>query len=156
MRTIHLSAQNRNPGGKNVYRARQTERPGWRPRRGSQRRLAQDIAASIRQHRAAGDTRWIQPHEFTPNPETQALVQQLLDADAQVEAEAESPTELGVEARDETQDTVITECHGEDHVILCDVPMTMDEAIALVERIERRDKTKFVIFQPDRAVGLYR
>ncbi len=57
---------------------------------------------------------------------------------------------------DETQDTVITECHGEDHVILCDEPMTMDEAIALVERIERRDRTKFVIFRQDRIVGLYR
>ncbi|ETX03710.1 MAG: hypothetical protein ETSY1_46415 (plasmid) [Candidatus Entotheonella factor] len=58
--------------------------------------------------------------------------------------------------RNETTDTLITEYHDEGHVVLFDDQMTMDEAIALVERIHHCDKTKFVIFQPDRTVGLYR
>ena len=58
--------------------------------------------------------------------------------------------------RDETQDTVITECHGDSYCILFDDEMTMEEAIALVESIPSRSQTKFVIFQADRAVGLYR
>ncbi len=83
VQTISETTAARNPRGKNVYRTRQTERAGWHPRKGSQRQLAQDIAASIRQHRANGDARWIQPHEFTPNLDTQAIVQQLLAADSQ-------------------------------------------------------------------------
>lgn len=49
-------------------------------RRRSPLALAKDIAASIRQHEALGDYRT--PAHYTPNPETQALVQQLLAAEA--------------------------------------------------------------------------
>lgn len=63
---------------------------------------------------------------------------------------------LNTTIRNETQDTVITECHDENFVVLFDEQMTMEEAIALVERIPRRSQTKFVIFQLDRSVGLYR
>lgn len=58
--------------------------------------------------------------------------------------------------QDETTHTLITECHGDRYEVLLDDQMTMDEAIALVERIESRNKTKFIIFQADRTVGLYR
>lgn len=58
--------------------------------------------------------------------------------------------------RDETTDTVITELHDQGHIILSDEPMTMAQAIAHVEGTERRHKTRFVIFQADRVVGLYR
>ena len=71
----------RNPGSKSDRRSHQCARPGWRPPRGSDQQLAADIADSIRQHRAAGDTRWTQPHEFTANAHVQALVRQLLAAD---------------------------------------------------------------------------
>ncbi len=78
MQTIH-----RSPRSVNDRRSHQTARPGWRPRRRSPQALAADIAASIREHRAAGHTRYIEPHEFTPDAETQVLVLQLLAADAQ-------------------------------------------------------------------------
>ncbi len=64
----------------NDRRSHQRARPGWRPRRTSQRQLAQDIAESILEHRELGDTRYIQPHEFTANPIVQAMVLQLLAA----------------------------------------------------------------------------
>jgi hypothetical protein len=70
----------RNPRSVNDRRAHQCARPGWRPRKRTQHQLARDVAASIRQHRAAGDARWTQPSEFTPDGETQALVCQLLAA----------------------------------------------------------------------------
>ncbi len=73
----------RNPRSVNDRRSHQCARPGWRPRKTSRSQLAADIAASIREHRAAGHTRYIEPHEFTPDAETQALVLQLLAADAQ-------------------------------------------------------------------------
>ncbi len=63
-------------------RSHQCARPGWRPRQRTPHQLARDIAESIRQHRAAGDAHGTQPSDFTPDAETQALVQQLLDADA--------------------------------------------------------------------------
>ena len=63
---------------------------------------------------------------------------------------------IEVAIRDEAQDTVITECHDESYFVLFDELMTMEEAIALVEGIPRRSQTKFVIFQADRIVGLYR
>ncbi|ETW93841.1 MAG: hypothetical protein ETSY1_37470 [Candidatus Entotheonella factor] len=63
----------------NDRRSHQTARAGWRPRQTSPRQLAADIANSIRQHRAAGDACWVQPHEFTPNPDIQAMVQALLN-----------------------------------------------------------------------------
>ncbi len=47
METLHLSSPNGKPRGKNVYRARQTDRPGWRPRQVSDRKLASHIAISI-------------------------------------------------------------------------------------------------------------
>lgn len=78
MQTIH-----HRPHSVNDRRAHQCARPGWRPRQGTPHQLAQDIADSIRQHRANGDTHWTQPHEFTTSAETQALVLQLLAADAQ-------------------------------------------------------------------------
>jgi hypothetical protein len=71
----------RNPRSVNDRRSHQCARPGWRPRKRTPRQLARDIAASIRQHRAAGDAHGTQPGDFTPDAETQALVQQLLDAD---------------------------------------------------------------------------
>ena len=76
MQTIHHHSRSVND-----RRSYQCARPGWRPRQRTPHQLARDIAESIRQHRAAGDARWIQPEEFTPNAEMQALVQQLLDAD---------------------------------------------------------------------------
>ncbi|PON16418.1 hypothetical protein C2W62_18555 [Candidatus Entotheonella serta] len=78
MKTLHLCRRSVNNRS-----SHQTARPGWRPRKCSPRQLAQDIAASIRKHRAAGHTHYIHPHEFTPNPETQAHVLQLLAADAE-------------------------------------------------------------------------
>lgn len=69
--------------GNNVYRGCRTERAGWKPRARSPQQLAADIAASIRQPRAAGDSRFTTPHEFTPNAQTQALVHQLLATDLQ-------------------------------------------------------------------------
>ena len=77
MQTIHQS-----PRSVNDRRSHQCTRPGWRPRKCTPRQQAEIIAKSIRQHRAAGDTRWTQPSEFTPDDETQALVWQLLAADA--------------------------------------------------------------------------
>jgi hypothetical protein len=71
-----------NPRSVNDRRSHQCARPGWQPRKHTPRQLARDIAESIRQHRAAGDSHGTQPSEFTPDAETQALVQQLLDADA--------------------------------------------------------------------------
>jgi hypothetical protein len=72
--------QPRNPRSVNDRRAHQCARPGWRPRKRTRRQLARDVAASIRQHRAAGDARWTQPSEFTLEAETQDLVCQLLAA----------------------------------------------------------------------------
>ena len=67
----------------NDRRSHQCARPGWRPRRGSRLQLARDIADAIRRHRDAGDARYTEPHEFTPNAETQAMVLNLLNATAQ-------------------------------------------------------------------------
>ena len=72
----------RNPRSVNDRRSHQCARPGWRPRQRTPRQLARDIAESIRQHRAAGDAHGTQPSDFTPDAETQALVQQLLATDA--------------------------------------------------------------------------
>jgi hypothetical protein len=72
----------RNPRSVNDRRSHQCARTSWRPRKRTPHQQAQIIASSIRQHRAAGDTRWTQPSEFTPDTETQALVWQLLAADA--------------------------------------------------------------------------
>lgn len=77
MQTIH-----HRPRSVNDRRSHQCARPGWRPRRGSQRQLAADIADSIRQHRAAGHTRWVQPEEFTQHADVLALIDELLAADA--------------------------------------------------------------------------
>jgi hypothetical protein len=74
--------QPRNSRSVNDRRAHQCARPGRRPRKRTRRQLARDVAASIRQHRAAGDARWTQPSEFTPDAETQDLVCQLLAANA--------------------------------------------------------------------------
>ena len=71
-----------NPRSVNDRRSHQCARPGWRPRQCTPHQLACDIAESIRQHRAAGDAHGTRPSEFTPDAETQALVRQLLAADA--------------------------------------------------------------------------
>ena len=76
------STPDRKPRSVNDRRSHQCARPGWRPRKRTPRQLARDIAESIRQHRAAGDTRGTQPSDFTPDAETQALVRQLLATDA--------------------------------------------------------------------------
>ena len=110
------------------------------------------IAASIRQHREGGDTRYTEPHEFTPNPDVLALVRQLLGADAPPAGDAA----LDAASHEETQPTVITECHDGGHVIVFEDDLSMAEAIAVVERIVGRHKTRFVIFQPDYTVSLYR
>jgi hypothetical protein len=78
MQTIHQT-----PRSVNDRRSHQCARPGWRPRKRTSHQQAKTIADAIRQHRAIGDARWTQPSEFTPDAETQALVQQLLAADAQ-------------------------------------------------------------------------
>jgi hypothetical protein len=75
----------------NDRRWHQCTRPGWRPRKRPPRQLARDIAESIRQHRAAGDARWTQPCEFTPDPEVQVLVQQLLATDAAPQQWGDTP-----------------------------------------------------------------
>ena len=84
MNTITETAPTRNLHSVNDRRSHQCARPGWRLRRGSRRQLATDIADAIRRHRSAGDVRYTEPHDFTPNAETQAMVQQLLNADAQL------------------------------------------------------------------------
>ena len=66
--TVHHSVSSRTNA--------QTSRPGWRPRQGSPAQLARDIAASIRQHRAAGRPAAIA--NYTTNPITIALVEQEL------------------------------------------------------------------------------
>ena len=76
------STPTRNPRSVNDRRSHQCARPGWRPRQRTPHQLACDIAKSIRQHRAVGDARWTQPKEFTTDVETQAIVWQLLAADA--------------------------------------------------------------------------
>jgi hypothetical protein len=76
------TAPNRNPHSASDRRSHQCARPGWRPRKRTTRPQAEIIAESIRQHRVASDARWTQPSEFTPDAETQALVLQLLAADA--------------------------------------------------------------------------
>ncbi len=63
---------------------------------------------------------------------------------------------LNVPIRDETQPTVIAEGCDDAYVVLVDEPMTMAEAMATVKRIQSRAKTKFVIYQPDSTVWLYR
>lgn len=78
MQTIHHRRR-----AVNDRRSHQCSRVGWKPRRGTDHQLAADITASIRRHRAAGHSRWTQPHEFTGNAAVQALVTQLLAADAQ-------------------------------------------------------------------------
>ena len=82
MQNIAETILDRNPRSVNDRRSHQCARPGWRPRKRTPYQLARDIAEAIRQHRAAGDKRWTQPSEFTPDAETQALVWQLLAADA--------------------------------------------------------------------------
>ena len=77
MPTIHHHSRSVND-----RRSHQCARSGWRPRKRTSRQLARDIAESIRQHRSAGDARWTQPSEFTPDAEIQILVRQLLAADA--------------------------------------------------------------------------
>ena len=66
--TVHHSVSSRTSA--------QTSRPGWRPRKSSPAQLARDIAASIRQHRAAGRPAAIA--NYTTNPITIALVEQEL------------------------------------------------------------------------------
>jgi hypothetical protein len=82
MQNIAETTHTRNPRSVNDRRSHQCARPGWRPRKRTPHQLARDIAESIRQHRAAGDARWTEPSDFTPDAETQTLVRQLLDADA--------------------------------------------------------------------------
>lgn len=82
MQNIAETAGTRNPRSVNNRRSHQCARSGWRPRRRTSPQLARDIAESIRQHRAAGDAYGVEPSDFTPDVETQALVQQILDADA--------------------------------------------------------------------------
>ena len=82
MQNIAQTTPTGKPRGVNDRRSHQCARPGWRPRRRTPHQLARDIAESIRQHRAAGDARWIQPQEFTPDVEMQALVRQLLAVNA--------------------------------------------------------------------------
>ncbi|ETW95410.1 MAG: hypothetical protein ETSY1_30750 [Candidatus Entotheonella factor] len=73
MRTIHHRRRS-----VNAPCSHQSASLGWNRR--SKRDLAQDIADSIRQHNALGEHRI--PEHYTPNPETQARVLQLLAADA--------------------------------------------------------------------------
>jgi hypothetical protein len=82
MQNIAETTPARNPRSVNNRRSHQCARPGWRPRRRTPRQIARDIAESICQHRAAGDTRGIEPCDFTPDAKTQALVAQLLATDA--------------------------------------------------------------------------
>jgi hypothetical protein len=82
MQNITQTTPTRNPRSVNDRRSHQCARPGWRPRQRTPRQLARDIVESIRQHRAAGDARGIEPSEFTPDTETQALVRQFLAVDA--------------------------------------------------------------------------
>ena len=56
----------------------QTARPGWRPRQQRPQALAQAIVASIRQHQARGIPR--RPEQYTTNPVTLRLVEELLKA----------------------------------------------------------------------------
>jgi hypothetical protein len=56
----------------------QTSRRGWKPRKTSDKKLANDIAASIREHRAQGVIR--NPDHYTERSEIIALVNQLLSA----------------------------------------------------------------------------
>lgn len=81
MQNIAETNSTRNPRSVNDRRSHQCARPGWRPRQRTLHQLARDIAESIRQHRAAGDAHGIEPIDFTPDAETQALVQQLLATD---------------------------------------------------------------------------
>jgi hypothetical protein len=83
MQNIAETTPARNPRSVNDRRSYQCARTGWRPRKRTPRQLAQDIAESIRQHRAAGDAHGTQPSDFTPDAETQALVRQLLATDVQ-------------------------------------------------------------------------
>ena len=62
--TVHHSVSSRTNA--------QTSRPGWRPRKGTKRQLARDIAASLQEHRAAGRVRCIS--DYTTCPLTIALV----------------------------------------------------------------------------------
>jgi hypothetical protein len=82
MQNIAETTPARNPRSVNDRRSHQCARSGWRPRKRTPPQLARDIAESIRQHRAAGDARWTQPGDFTPDTEMQALVRQLLATDA--------------------------------------------------------------------------
>ncbi len=66
--TVHHSVSSRTNA--------QTSRPGWRPRQGNPAQLARDIAASIRQHWAAG--RPASVSNYTANPITIALVEKEL------------------------------------------------------------------------------
>ena len=82
MQNISETIPARNSRSVNDRRSHQCARPGWRPRKRTLHQLARDIAESIRQHHAAGDSRWTQPSDFTPDAQTQALVRQLLAAGA--------------------------------------------------------------------------
>ena len=82
MQNIAETTPVRKPRGVNDRRSHQCARPGWRPRKGTPHQLARNIAESIRQHRAAGDARWTEPSDFTPDAETQTLVRQLFATDA--------------------------------------------------------------------------
>ena len=82
MQNIAETIPVRNSCSVNDRRSHQCARPGWRPRKSTPRHLARAIAESIHQHRAAGDARWTQPSDFTPDTETQALVRQFLATDS--------------------------------------------------------------------------
>jgi hypothetical protein len=81
MQNITQTTPVRNPRSVNDRSSHQCARPGWRPRTRTPHQLARDIAESIRQHRAAGDAHGIEPIDFTPDAETQALVWLLLAVD---------------------------------------------------------------------------
>ncbi len=82
MPTIAQTAAASNPRSISDRRSHQCARSGWRPRRRPLHQQAQIIAAAIGCHRAAGNSCWLQPHEYTPDAETQELVRELLVASA--------------------------------------------------------------------------
>ena len=68
----------RNPRSVSDRRSQQCARPGWHSRKRALAQHAAIIAEAIGRHRAAGNTRWIEPHEYTPNAKTQGMVHRLL------------------------------------------------------------------------------
>ncbi len=78
MQTISETTPNCNPHGKNVYRARQTERPGWRPRKVSPRKQALYIAESIQVRIAEGRSWSLAEYGIEGNADMIALVNQHL------------------------------------------------------------------------------